>query len=153
MWTNKTIIESKHLAFLNKKTLNNIYLIIAIGLIGVVCGIFLTILKTNFYFVIVGFSALILGGLYGLFVVFKTNKNIVGTTLNYTFDKNDFVVNTNNGTSTISYTSLTDIMQDQNTLLLFIAKKQAYIVDKTNLDSACIEYIKLKNLEKNYDFE
>ena len=152
MWTNKTIIKSIHLAFLNKKMLNNVYLIIAVGIIGVVCGIFLTILKTNFYFVIAGFSALILGGLYGIFVIFKTNKKIIGTTINYTFDKNEFIIVTDNGTSTISYTSITDIVQDQNTLLLFISKKKAYIVDKTTLNSDCIEYIKLKNLEKNYDF-
>ena len=153
MWTNQTTINSKHLTFLNKKTLNNVYLIIAIGLIGVVCGIFLTILKTNFYFVIAGFSALILGGLYGLLVVIKSTKKVVGLIIDYTFNKDEFVVSTNNGTSTIAYTSLTDIIQDQNTLLLFISKKQAYIVDKTTLSQECIEHIKLKMLEKDYDFE
>ena len=150
MWTNQTTINKQNFLFLNKKTLNYVYLTIAIGLIGVVCGIFLTILKTTFWFTIVGFSALILGGLYGLIVVFKSQKKVVGSTLLYTFNETDFTVKTEQGESTISYISLTKILQDDKTLLLFISKNQAYIVDKTNLDSACIEHITLSNLQKDY---
>ena len=147
MWTNQTTISKQNFLFLNKKTLNYVYLTIAIGLIGVVCGIFLTIIKTTFWFTIVGFSAL---SLYGLLVVFKSQKKVVGSTLLYTFNQNDFIVKTEQGESTISYTSLTKILQDDKTLLLFITKNQAYIVDKTNLDSACLEHIVLSNLQKDY---
>lgn len=150
MWTNETTINKQNFLFLNKKTLNYVLLTIAVGIIGIICGVFLVILKPSFWLIIAGFSALCLGGLYGLIVVFKSQKKVIGTKLNYIFNQDNFVVTTSNGSSTINYTSLTNIAQNKDTLLLFISKNQAYVVDKLSLDSTCLEHINLKFLEKNY---
>ena len=87
---------------------------------------------------------MILGSLYGLLVLFKSQKQVIGKKIKYTFNQEDILIETEQGSTSLNYYSIINCKQSQNVLLLYISKKQAYIVDKTQLSPECLEHIEIK---------
>ena len=144
MWNNTTTISKKAFYLLNKKMLKYILALLSVGLLGLICSIFLVILKSSYWPLLVGFCAIICGGGYGFIVLKKAEKSAVGKTINYSFFDTYFTVSVSGGNSQITYSSVIKTQEDEQTLLLYISKTQAYIVDKTTLEEGALAFIKEK---------
>jgi len=148
MYQTETTIKKHHYRFLNAKGYKASLLLFSVGIIALVTSIFVTILKSSFFFLIVGSIALVLIDAYIIFLNYKAEKNTVGMVLKYTFKENEFDVCTSQGTSTILYSGIVNFKEDEKTMLLYLSKNQAYVVDKDNIDQDFIDFIKEKTSKK-----
>lgn len=75
---------------------------------------------------------------------FSTNKIAKDTTVSYTFDEEQFTVETSRGTQIIKYSELYRIIESSDNFYLFISDRMAMNVIKKNCGDDLIEFLRGK---------
>ena len=73
---------------------------------------------------------------------FKSNKAAQYSILNYTFEEDKIVIETERGSSFIKYDEVYKIYETKTNFYLFISNKQAYVIVKENCSDELIQFIK-----------
>jgi hypothetical protein len=145
MFTNTTTIDKKAFYALNKKTALVMLFCLGCSLISLTCAIFLHTLNYKFVYLAYIFTALLL--LLGLYILFKYKqfeKKAIGQTTIYTFEESSFTATTNNSSSQINYSLITEQKCEPNYLLLYINKMQVFVIEKSQMSKEFFEFINKK---------
>lgn len=73
---------------------------------------------------------------------FKSNKAAQYSILNYTFEEDKIVIETERGSSFIKYDEVYKIYETKTNFYLFISNKQACVIVKENCSDELIQFIK-----------
>ena len=150
MFTNTTTIDKKAFYALNKKTALVMLFCFACSLICLTCAIFLHTLHYKLvYLAYILTAILLLLGIYILFKYEQFEKMAIGQTTKYLFEENYFTTTTNDNTSQIDYSLITEQKCEPNFLLLYINKMQVFVIEKSQMSREFFEFINQKILLQN----
>ena len=73
---------------------------------------------------------------------FKSNKVAQNSVINYTFEEDKIVIETERGSSFIKYDEVYKVYETKTNIYLFISNNQAYVIVKENCSDELTQFIK-----------